>query len=140
MSVSTIPVEENMMQRKNIVSRFIVPVVPVFSTMVVTGAVYRNSRLISNDNLRHAVAAAFAVPYFLSIAFGALIVYPMSFFRGACTGERIVASLVTPAAWTLKEVFRVSAFFTIGESIYFGLNQIFLLSLPSRSLRWAFAR
>ena len=40
-----------------------------------------------------------------------------------------MASLFTPITWILKEIVRVTAFFSLGESIYFGLNQLFLLTI-----------
>lgn len=116
------------MQKESFLKRFVMPVAVVFLTMVFAGGIYKNSWLISHDGLRHAVAAIIAVPFFFSIGFGALVVYPLSFFKGASAGERIIASLVTPFLWNIKEMIRVSEFFPIGESIYFGLHQIFLLT------------
>ena len=117
------------MQKQNFLRRVIFPTATVFLTMVVTGVIYKNSWRIPNDGLRQVVATISAVPFFFSIGFGAMIVYPMSVSRGATTAERMLASLVTPMVWILKEIIRVNEFFTIGESIYFGLNQLFLLTI-----------
>jgi hypothetical protein len=65
----------------------------------------------------------------VSIGFGPLYAYPSAFFRGASAPERVLASLVTPVAWDVKEVLRVSEYFTWGESLYYGLNTIFILCL-----------
>ncbi len=45
--------------------------------------------------------------------------------------ERIIACLITPLVWNLKEMVRVSEFFTLGETLYYGLNTVFLLAVFS---------
>jgi hypothetical protein len=117
------------MQKQSFARRWVTPTATVFLTMVVTGLIYQFAWRIPHEGTSRAVSAIIAVPFFLSIGFGVLIVYPMAFFRGATVAERITASLFTPVAWILKEIFRVTAFFSIGESIYFGLHQLFLLTL-----------
>ena len=120
---------EDKIKKESFGKRLVVPVAIVFLTMVATGLIYKNSWLIPHDGIRQYFASVIAVPFFLSIGFGTLVVYPMAFFRGASTSERIMTSLFTPMVWILKEIVRVTAFFPLGESIYFGLNQLFLLTI-----------
>jgi hypothetical protein len=96
--------------------------------MMVSLLAYRFSGRIPHPSLHSAVAHVSAVLLFLSIGFGALLVYPLAYFRGATPGERILASLFTPLLWTLKEIIRVGEFFTFWESLYYGLNSLFLLT------------
>ncbi len=64
-----------------------------------------------------------------AIVFGPSLIYPMGRFSGARKGVCITASLLTPAAWNIWEILRVSAFFSPGESLYYGLNSLFLGAL-----------
>lgn len=67
----------------------------------------------------------FLICYF----FGAFYVYPKAYFRGAGPIERIFAGLVTPVTFIVYEIVRVSEFFTLGESVYYGFSTIGLLPL-----------
>ena len=78
-----------------------------------------------------------------TLIFSSLIVYSLLYVRGASTKERIFWALIVPLAWTLKEIWRVSAFFTWGESLYYalapaavGLFSFQLLSLGLGELFW----
>jgi len=59
---------------------------------------------------------------FVVIAFSSIAVYSQMFFRGAPLIERVIGCYVTPVAFIIKEIIRVSEFFTFGESLYFGLS------------------
>ena len=78
-----------------------------------------------------------------TIIFSSLIVYSLLYVRGASAKERIFWALIVPLAWILKEVWRVSAFFTWGESFYYafsplplGLFLVQLLFLPLCEIFW----
>ena len=59
-----------------------------------------------------------------TIIFSSLIVYSLLYVRGASAKERILWALIVPLAWILKEIWRVSAFFTWGESFYYALSPL----------------
>ncbi len=115
--------------KTSFVKRTVVPVSIVLFTMAATSVIYNYSWRINNVTLQWIVANVSAVLLFVSIGFGALVIYPVAFFRGAGTAERIIASLVTPIAWDIKEIVRVSQYFTYPEALYYGINQVFLLSI-----------
>lgn len=117
------------MERQSFVRRVVAPAATVLIVMAASAILYDRSWRIGNDTLHQLTAYIFGLVLFASIGFGPLYVYPKAFFRGASGLERILASLVTPMAWNAKEVVRVSEFFTWGESLYFGLNSVFLLCL-----------
>lgn len=117
------------MEKQNFVKRFVVPTGIVFFTWLLTTVIYYNSRKIGNDTLQQIVADISAVLLFASIGFGPLLIYPFTYFRGAGLAERIIACLVTPVAWDIKEIVRVTEFFSAGESIFYGFNQVFLLAM-----------
>ncbi len=92
-------------------------------------------------------AAAFGSYLLLGvlIAFGSFIIYPILFFRGASLKERVLGSYAVLLIWIFTEIFRVSEYFTAGESIYwafssmpFGLlfYQAGYMSLSEMICRW----
>jgi len=78
-----------------------------------------------------------------TIIFSSLFIYSVLYVRGASVQERILWALIVPLAWILKEIWRVSAFFSLGESFYYalgpsplGLLGIQLLFLPLCEIFW----
>ncbi len=65
-------------------------------------------------NLVHVVLCLF-------LAFNGFFVYRAMCMRGAGLAERIAGSYITPLAYAIKEIIRVSEFFTVGESFYYCL-------------------
>ena len=119
------------MEQKSFSKRFVLPVAMVLATMIVTAIVYFHLawRMDAGSPIRPAITWISSWLLFISIGFGALYIYPTGFFRGASMAERIIACLITPLVWNLKEMIRVSEFFTLGETLYYGLNTSFLLAL-----------
>ncbi|MBI4832298.1 MAG: hypothetical protein HY801_12270 [Candidatus Lindowbacteria bacterium] len=117
------------MEKKSFMKRTGIMTGIVLVIMLASAIAYNCSWRIGNNAAQQALANISAVLLFASIGFGTLVIYPVSFFRGATVTERILACLVTPIAWNIKEIVRVGEFFTFGESLYYGLNQVFLLSL-----------
>jgi hypothetical protein len=117
------------MEKKSFAKRVIGPTIWVLIAMIASALIYNCSWRIGNDAIHQALATISAVVLFASIGFGTLVIYPTAFFRGSNAAQRIIACLVTPVAWNIKEIVRVGEFFTFGESLYYGLNQVFLLSV-----------
>ncbi|MEA3221934.1 MAG: hypothetical protein U9P49_02055 [Thermodesulfobacteriota bacterium] len=114
------------LERPSFVQRVIVPAAIVLAIMIISLLVYWNSWRIDSVGAHRIVANIAAVVLFVSIGFGSLLVYPMAYFRGANAGERIFASLITPIIWLIKESIRVSVFYTFAETLYYGLNPLYL--------------
>lgn len=119
--------QKTAIEKKSFVQRFIVPSGTVLLIMIVSLLAYLNAWRIDNDSLHWFVAYIFGLLLFVSIGFGSILVYPLMYFRGASGGERVLGSLITPIVWTIKELVRVSEYFTLGETLYYGLSSIFLL-------------
>ncbi|MEW6444015.1 MAG: hypothetical protein AB1640_23975 [bacterium] len=115
--------------RPSALRRLVLPVAPVLLAMAAATLAYNLSWRIEDDSVHQATALLSGIVLFASIGFGALFTYPMAFFQGAAVAERILACLATPLAWNLKEMVRVSEFFTAGETLYYGINSIFLLTV-----------
>jgi hypothetical protein len=118
---------EMTIEKRSYKHRFIIPVGIMLVTMILSLVLYYNSYAIGGKVLHPVLANVFGFILWLSIGFGSLFVYPFMFFRGASGGERVLGSLITPIVWLLKELVRVSEFFTLGETFYYGLSSIFLL-------------
>ena len=58
---------------------------------------------------------------FFYLLFNGFFVYRAMFLRGAGLSERIAGCYLTPIAYAIKEIIRVSEFFTIGESFFYCL-------------------
>ena len=117
------------MERQSFIRRAVVPAATVLMAMVGSLVLYNQSWRIGSDALHQLTAYVSGLILFVSIGFGPLYVYPKAFFRGASALERVLVCLVTPVAWDVKEILRVSEYFSWGESLYYGLNTIFLLCL-----------
>jgi hypothetical protein len=117
------------MEQKSFLRRFVLPVGALLAVMLASSFAYHNSWRVDNAMLRQAIAEAAAVILFASIGFGALIIYPLSAHGGAGRSERIIACLTVPIIWNIMEMARVREFFGFGETLYYGLNQVFLLAV-----------
>ena len=58
---------------------------------------------------------------FFYLLFNGFFVYRAMVMKGAGLAERIAGSYLTPVAYAIKEIIRVSEFFTIGESFFYCL-------------------
>ena len=110
--------------------RVIGPVLKVFILMSVSYVGYFGSRQLAGGLLQSWMATFFGTTYFMSIAFGTLYVYTASRIRGAGVAACMLASLVNPLIWMIKEVLRLTESHPFLESLYWFLNplNIWLLS------------
>jgi hypothetical protein len=108
--------------------------IPAFVLLVVAAvslALYKNFWQLNLPYVQKAAAFIFGPAAFLAIGCGAIVVYPVCRSRGASVAEAFAASMITPLAWILKEVVRVSEFFSWGESLYYGLSSSLLLAIAA---------
>jgi cytochrome c biogenesis protein CcdA len=123
------------MQRASFLSRFLIPTAIAVLMLLGSHAIYRASTLIDNETIHQELAFIAGLVHLFVLMGGSLIVYPITFFRGAKPLERVVACLVTPILWAVMEIVRVSDFFTLGESLYYGLNSQVLTFLSFASIQ-----
>lgn len=118
------------MEKMSFGKRFLKPVIMVLLILVVSNITYFYLFWqIAHPTLRAIVALLSSSILFISIGFGTCYIYPVAYFRGAGVLERVIACLIIPIIWDIKEMVRVSEFFTFGETLYYGLNTVFILSL-----------
>jgi len=116
------------MSKSSFGKRFLTPVAIVLAVMIGSRIVYFNSCLIDNDVVYQYVAIVSCVIHFFSIGFGALFIYPVTYFNGAGRMERMVACLITPLVWNVFEIYKMSKVFPFLESLYYGLNSLAILT------------
>ena len=123
------------MQRASFITRFLFPTAIAALALLASHVVYHSSRLIDNYVIHQQVAFVAGLIYLFVLMGGSLIVYPVAFFMAAKPLERVIACLITPILWSVTEIIRVSEFFTVGESLYYGLNSQVLLFLSLASFQ-----
>ena len=101
-----------------------VPVLWVFVVMSLSYAGYFGSRHLSDGLIQQWMACFFGTTYFLSIAFGTLYVYTSAQLRGVNLLQRVLASLVNPLIWMIKEVLRLTESHPFLESLYWFFNPL----------------
>ncbi len=116
--------QEVMMEKQDFSRRFLFPVIIVFIVMALSFLVYYGSRLIENQNVFIILARISGTTYFLSVAFGTLFVYTVSYIRGAPLGERILASAVNPFIWATKECIKQLEVYSFAESLFYYFNPL----------------
>ena len=137
------------MERQDFTKRFLLPVSFLFVVMSASWAVYTVAWRIDHRILHQTLAAISGTILFLSVTFGALFIYPKTYFRGASLRERIAACLVNPLIWMTKENIRLYISYSFAESLYYYLNPLnvwLLLGIVSQMglaeifCRWRLAR
>lgn len=114
------------MHQANLGKRIVLPVGIVLATMFVTSIIYDQSWKFCDISPMKFFITVTNILLFSSIFLSVFLIYPMMFFRGAGTVERVVASLIPLMVWIAKEIIRISYVFTVSESLYFGLNPVFI--------------
>jgi hypothetical protein len=110
------------MQRAGWLDRFLVPGLIALVILISSRGIYFNSVKIDNQSMYHWVAIISGIIYFISIALATMVIYPVTFFKGATPAERIIACSLNPAIWVTIESYREGVAFNFFECLYFGLG------------------
>ncbi len=122
------------MQRSSIADRFLVPLFFALAVMIVSRVVCLNACRIDSRILYHTLATLAGTIQFASVVLVALVVYPVTYFRGATVIERVIAGSTNLAVWVGIDAYNVSQAFPCLESIYYGAN------IGSILFAWNFAQ
>lgn len=112
------------MRRLAFRERFVAPVLVVFAVMTSSWLAYNLAWRLESATLHRVLASVSGTLLFFSVGLGSLVVYSMTYFRGASLKERIAASLVNPLLWATKECIRVSISFSFFECVYYYANPL----------------
>ncbi|TAL30467.1 MAG: hypothetical protein EPN93_19635 [Spirochaetes bacterium] len=118
-------------ERQSFVRRAVIPAGIVMGASAFAYAAYFSSSLLWPPAFHRPFAFVMGLVLFILIGFGPLIAYPLAYFRGASIAERMGASLATIIAWIAVELSLVSEFFTLGETLYYGLSSAFAITVIS---------
>ena len=114
------------MEKRDFSRRIAAPASMVLVTMILSRIIYFHSSA--------AVATVSGIVMFLTIGFGSFLIYPLSFVRGASLAERIIGCLVTPLVWNGIEMYNVGQAFTPAESLFYGVNILFIGTVAGQFL------
>jgi hypothetical protein len=92
------------------------------TVMLVSRTVYLNACRVDSRALYHALALLAGAVQFASIALVALVVYPVTYFRGATAPERVIAGSTNLVVWVVIDTYKVSGAFPWEASLYYGVN------------------
>jgi len=109
-------------QRSSITDRFLVPLFLALAVMIVSRIVHVNACRIDSRILYHTLSTLAGTIQFASVVLVALVVYPVTYFRGATVIERVIAGSTNLAVWVGIDAYNVSEAFPCLESIYYGAN------------------
>jgi hypothetical protein len=109
--------------------RFIVPAGAALAIWLALNFLSTRLGWIENAWLYRMAMNSVHLVLFFYLIFNGVFVYRVMFFRGASLSERIAGSYITPLAFIVKEMIRVTEFFSFGESVYYGLQPYPMLSL-----------
>ncbi len=121
------------MERSSFADRFLIPAGVALTVMIASRAVYLNAYHIDSQALYHAVAVLAGMVQFASVVLVAVLVYPVTYFRGATAAERIAAGSTNLTVWVFIDSYNLSEAFPCIETIYYGVN------IGSILFTWSFA-
>jgi len=110
------------MEKKSFLKRFVYPQVPIILIMAVSFLVYHFSPGIKNYVIFQALSTISGILILLTLWFGAIYIYMVSYFRGASFTERILACFIPAFLWATKESIIIASVYTVPEGIYFYLS------------------
>ncbi len=114
-------------QAESYFRRVIYPALVLLFILVVASLVFDHSWRIGIDWLHHLLATISGILLILSVVLGPLYVYPTARVRGATPKEAVLASFITPVAWYIKELYRMTGYLPFWEAMYAGLFQSYLM-------------
>lgn len=108
-------------EKASFLKRFIFPAGAALLGWLALHWISENLDWIENREMYKFAMNTVHVVLFFYLALNAFFVYRALLMRGAGLAERIAGSYITPLAYAVKEIIRVSEFFTIGESFFYCL-------------------
>jgi len=108
-------------EKATFVQRLVIPAGAALLGWLVLHFISGHLGWIENRLIYKAAMNVVHLVLFFYLLFNGFFVYRAMFMKGAGLAERIAGSYLTPVAYAIKEIIRVSEFFTIGESFFYCL-------------------
>jgi len=99
--------------------RLAFPVLWVFGPWAACTLTYNNAWRFLDPSIHRPLAVFCAVVMGILIVFGAALIYPVTFFRGASWRERAIACLIIPFLWTVKELHMMPNCYSLAEKLFY---------------------
>lgn len=112
--------------KKGFLNRAVLPAAAVTACWGAVYLAYICSPAIGSPGLHRWVSLAAGLATLIMLIMGTPVAYSLAYFRGALPVERAAASLAVPVVWIISELVRVRAYFTLGETLYYALNPLFV--------------
>jgi len=109
---------------KTFLQRFIFPAAMGLGIFLLLFWTYYLSWYVDNRLLHYMLTDIVGALFGFFLMFSVLFIYPLFFFRGARLVERVTGSFLITFFWSLKEVYRMTEFYSLGESFFFLLFPI----------------
>jgi hypothetical protein len=124
LNIAEVPTMDNkyrQIKKASFLQRFIMPAGTALLGWLVLHFISGHLGWIENRMIYKVAMNVVHLALFFYLLFNGFFVYRAMFGRGARVLERIAGSYLTPVAYAIKEIIRVSEFFTIGESFFYCL-------------------
>jgi hypothetical protein len=105
--------------KQSFASRLLIPSgigAAVFFALFLT---YYTSWYVENRALHFLLTDVVGALYGVYLLFHAVILYPILYSRGASLYERIFGTLLVTCCWLIKEVVRMTEFYSLAESVFY---------------------
>ena len=114
------------MARRGSLRGIVSPLLSVLFLALISYLVYYGSRRIENQALRQILPAGSGTLYFVSIFFGPLYIYTVTYLRGVRLPGRLLACCLIPFLWMTKDVLVLMESHPFLESLYWYLNPMYI--------------
>lgn len=111
------PAQDN--STPSLASRLLIPSgigVAAFFALFLT---YYASWYVENRILHFVLTDVVGAVYGVYLLFHAAVLYPILYARGAFLHERIIGTLLVTSCWLIKEVVRMTQFYSVSESVFY---------------------
>ncbi len=112
----------NIQARASFLNRFLLPLLIASVVMASSRIVFNNAVRIESPDLYSLVAVLSGTLQFASVVLVAMLLYPITYFRGATAVERVTAASMNLALWIGIDTYHVSEAFPLSESLYYGIQ------------------
>jgi len=110
--------------RRSLLLRYVIPSGMGVLAFFVLFETYYLSWYVENRILHFILTDVVGAIYGFYLLFHVLILYPIFYFRGAALHERILGTFVVTSCWLIKEVLRMTEFYSIAESVFYLLMPV----------------
>jgi len=99
--------------------RFVFPAIISLGTFLILFWIYYSSWYVNNRLLHYLFTDIVGALFGFFVMFNVLFIYPIFYFRGASSVERLIGASFITFFWCIKEVYRMTEFYSLGESAFF---------------------